>query len=68
MVCQAFFTWSLCQVIVGTFPFSFDVRLFLLFSDYFKETFLYCLVSFYEQNADVNAFLDAVFIASNSGI
>ncbi len=58
----------MCQVIVGTFSFLFDVCLFVLFSDYSKDNILTSPSMDYEQNALINAFLDAVLIPSNMGI
>ena len=41
---------------------------FFYFLTILKALSLNCPVSFYEQNADANAFLDAVLIASSKGI
>ena len=58
----------LCQVIVGTFSFLFDICLFVLFSDYLEGNTPDSSAIVYEQNALAKAFLDAVLIASNKGI
>lgn len=58
----------MCQVIIGTFIFLFDICLLLLFSVYLKCDTPWHRILDHEQNALANAFLDAVLIASNNGM